>query len=333
MGLVFWWMLLIWTGLIAGFFVIRYLLKKRKRADEESTAIPIAHSYRLTNLPEYVAAIKQYGLLVRLAAVTMTVALLAAIILSARPASMTLVTPAQQSRDIMLCLDVSGSVLRADTKLVNRFSALVNGFTGQRFGMTVFNSSSISAIPLSDDYQFINEQLQKVSAALTSQDGQEFTDLTSGTLADFDKGTSLVSDGIGSCISDLGDNPQHRSQSIILATDNEANGTPIIDLTQAVTLAEQRNIRIYSIDPGESEASRTNDHAKLRSLSEQTGGGYYALPDANTVNAIINEISKQEAKYAASTPVVAVTDTPKLFMYIAIFATGASLVLAWRLQI
>lgn len=333
MGLIFWWMLVVWAVAVAGFWAGRYLWLRWKGDQTEGAAIPIANSDRLTELPEYKSAMKQYQLLLRIAIIVMTLGLLFSIILTARPARISLIVPAQKSRDIMLCLDVSGSVLKADNRLVNRFTALVNGFSGQRFGLTVFNSSAIAVLPLSDDYQFITAQLKNVGQALTEQKGQGFTDLTSGTLAAFDKGTSLATDGVSSCINNLGQNPQKRSQSVILATDNESNGTPIITQEQSVALAQKRNVRIYAIDPGETDPARKPDHDKLRSLAEQTGGTYHVLSDAETVPDIIDSISAQEAKYAESTPVVAVADTPKIITYIVLLLVIGSLGLAWRLRL
>ena len=333
MGLIFWWMLIFWFVAIVGYWVGRYFWIKWKGVKEAHQAVPIAHTERLTELPEYKDALKQYQLLLKIATGVMSLALVVSIIISARPASISLITPAQKGRDIMLCLDVSGSVLRADTRLVNRFTALVDGFSGQRFGLTVFNSSSIAILPLSDDYEFIREQLKGIGQALADQKGDAFTNLTSGSLAAFDKGTSLVSDGVTSCINNLGDNPQNRSQSIILATDNESNGTPVITPEQALGLAQKKNIRIYAIDPGESDPARKPDHTKLQQLAEQTGGNYHVLSDADAVSEIIDSVSSQEARYAESTPVVAVADRPKVLAYIAFAAALGSLALAWRLRL
>ena len=326
---------MVWIVAVSGYWIVRYILLRRWKhlLEDDAASVPIAHSDRLTNLPEYAVAFKRYQLLVKLAVGSMSIALLMGVFVSARPASVTEITPAQQSRDIMLCLDVSGSLLKVDTTLVNRFNSLVSGFSGQRFGLTVFNSSATAIIPLSDDYKFTSERLKSVGTALAEQKGDDFTELTTGTLADFDKGTSLVSDGLVSCINNLGENPLHRSQSVILATDNEVNGTPIIDLDLATGLAEKKNIRLYTIDPGEGDPARAADHAKLRDVAEKTGGSYYKLSDANTVGSIIGEISKQEAKYAESTSVVAISDTPKLFLYLAVISTIASLVFIWRLQV
>lgn len=334
MGLIFWWMILVWLVLIGGYWLARYLLiKYGKQKKGRVSAVPIAHSDRLTNLPAYKEALKRYRLLLWAAVGTMALSLLMAVVLSARPAAVSVITPAQRSRDVMLCLDVSGSVLRTDSQLVNRFRTLVANFSGQRFGLTVFNSSSVVILPLSDDYDLINEQLQKVGKALQEQKGQDFVDLTSGTLAAFDKGTSLVGDGLTSCINNLGDNPTHRSQSVILATDNEQNGEPIISMAQAAGLAERRTIRVYAIDPGSPDLKRQAEHADLKKFAEQTGGGYYLLSSANFITTIIDEISAQEAKYTASLPVVATADIPTPFLYVAVVTTAVYLVLSWRLRL
>src|SRR5207342_659579 len=106
--------------------------------------------------------------------------------------------PVQKNRDIMLCLDASRSVLRVDAELIKRFSALVNNFNGQRFGLTLFNSSTVSIIPLNDNNQLISKQLKVAGDAFQSQKGDVFTKLTDGTLAGVEAGTSLASDGLTS---------------------------------------------------------------------------------------------------------------------------------------
>lgn len=331
MGLTFWWMLLVWTLAIIGYWVVRFLLRHRQKPKRH--AVPIAHSNHLTDLPEYKKAMKRYERLILTACGLLSISLLGAMIVTARPATVSYITPAQKGRDIMLCLDVSGSLLKVDTTIVNRFRTLIQSFSGQRFGLTVFNSSAVSVVPLTDDYVFLDEQLAEIGAALAKQEGNDFDRLTSGTLADFDKGTSLVSDGVASCVNNLGPNPLARSQSVIVATDNEKNGTAIISMEQAAAVAESNNVRIYAIDPGQSEEARDKDHQELQSLAQESGGAYYKLSDGKAIAGIIDEVSKQEAKYAASAPVIAVADTPKPFLYIVLVFTLLSLLVLWRLRL
>lgn len=334
MGLIFWWMLLVWVAGIAGYWGVRYWWRRTHRATLHRTAVPVAHVDRLTKLPAYKAAMQQYRKLLLVATACMTVAVIAGIFLTARPASISLITPAQKSRDIMLCLDVSGSLLRTDAKIVNRFGSLVNNFNGQRVGLTVFNSSAVSIMPLNDDYSLIRERLKTTSTALQTQTGQDFTNLTSGTLAAFDKGTSLVTDGLASCMRNMGQNPEQRPQSIILATDNEMHGKPIITMTQAAVLAKDSRIHVYAIDPGPSDTkANPDDHSALKKLAETTGGAYFTLDDTKIVPDVLTSITEQEAKYSAGLQVVATADRPAPFMYLAVLLTGVSLYLVWRLKL
>lgn len=323
-----------WLALFCGLIGYVFLRRKLHRGTSRKvSAIPIAHSSHLTELPAYRRLLERYMKIVGLTIVALSIAIIFGVILSARPARVSFVTPVQQSRDIMLCLDVSGSVLRVDSILVNRFKALVANFSGQRVGITVFNSSAVAILPLSDDYQLVNEQLTRIGTALQVQEGQEFTDLTSGTLAAFDKGTSLVSDGLATCMNYLGENSLGRSQSIILATDNEANGEPIITSEQAIDLAKRQQVRIYAIDPGPTEDARKADHDELSHLANATGGGYYKIDDAKAVAAIIDDIAEQEAKYTTALPVVSKNDSFAALAVLMSMLSVASVALLWRLKV
>lgn len=331
MAVIFWWMLLAWVIAGSVYWVLRWRLLRNKR-NPNTVALPAAHTRRLTALPEYTAALKQYRLLVRCAVTVLSIGLLTAIILTARPATVSVVTPVEQNRDIMLCLDASGSVLREDTTLFDRFSTLVNEFHGQRFGVTIFNSSAVTIIPLNDDYQLITQQLKVAAQAFKAQSGTTFTELTDGTLTGFENGTSLASDGLASCIEHM-DTNAHRSESIILGTDNEVQGTPLVSMVQDVAMAKQYNIHIYAIDPGVSDPSLANDHAQLKLTAQETGGDYYPLSNPDAVSSIIGDISNQTSGDYFGVPQLATNDNPKPFVYVAILMTIASLILVWRLEL
>jgi len=332
MGLIFWWMLLAWAAVITIYWLVRYWLLARRKRTMPLTALPVAHTNRLIGLEEYMSAFKRYRMLISWATGLLSLGLLSAILLSARPNTVSVITPVQHNRDIMLCLDASGSVLKEDTTLLDRFSTLVGNFSGQRFGLTLFNSSAVTIIPLNDNYQLITQQLKTAAKAFAAQKGDTFTNLTNGTLADFQSGTSLVSDGLSTCIQHMG-TTQGRSQSVILATDNEVNGTPVLDMLQAVALAKQHNIHIYAIDPGVSDPQLAGDHAQLKIITKETGGSYYQLSDPNTVSSIIGTISQQDPENFIGLPQLATNDNPKLFLYAAALLTIASLALLLRLEL
>lgn len=333
MDLIFWWMLLIWIGAIGVYWLLYYYIFGRHSRKQVTSVLPAAHTNRLTSLPEYIAVMRQYRLLTCLVAGLLTLSLLSSIFLTARPATVSTVIPTQNNRDIMLCLDASGSVLREDTTLLDRFSSLVQNFGGQRFGLTLFNSSAVTTIPLNDNYQIISQQLKIDAKAFKLQDGQTFTDLTNGTLTDFSNGTSLAGDGLASCIDQLGSDTDHRSQSIILATDNEVHGTQIVSMEQDIAFAKQRNVHVFVIDPGVSDTSLASDHAELKILALQTDGVYYDLSDTTLVSSLINTINKQTPETYVGVAQYATSDNPKPFIFIAVFLAVGSLIVLWRLEL
>ena len=61
----------------------------------------------------------------------------------------------------MLCLDVSGSMSEVDVEVLSVFEELLDGFEGERIGLTIFNSSPVQIFPLTDDYEFIRGHLRE----------------------------------------------------------------------------------------------------------------------------------------------------------------------------
>lgn len=335
MAVIYWWLLFVWPVIIGGAW---YARRRWQRAHPTAHRgeTPLAHTGYLTGLPVYQAAQRRYLLLLRITTGCAVLAVTCSLLLTARPASATIEAQAQHNRDIMLCLDVSGSMMPVDSQIVDRFSTLVHDFAGQRIGLVIFNSSPQSIIPLTDDYDLIESQLQLTKKAIVDQQAHGTSTFLDGTYAGDSRGASLASDGLASCIQHMGANTAHRSQSVIFATDNEAEGTPIITFEQAMGMAKQRSVRVYALDPGpsaESYGAATDEHAKLKSYSEQTGGSYFLLKNGLAIPTIINKISSQEATYFAGTPQLAVNDNPKLFMLLAAGLTAAVLALSWRLRL
>lgn len=63
-------------------------------------------------------------------------------------------------------------------------------------------------------------------------------------------GASLIGDGLASCVMRFDHADEQRARSIILATDNELNGSPpIVSLKEAADYSASKKIRIYTINP------------------------------------------------------------------------------------
>lgn len=333
MGLIFWWMpfaALAAAAAAAGGYA---LWRRRDRSSGRRRGVPVAHSERLTALPEYRSILARYRVLLAGLLVVVVAATGIGVLLAARPSSVQVVEPQSYKRDIMLCLDVSGSMTDVDAKIVDRFASLAGGLHGERIGLTVFDSSAVQVFPLTDDYDYVKKQLTDYRDSFTSQ-GESGVRYWTGT--DLGQGASLIGDGLASCVLGFdGDASSTRPKSIVLATDNYVNGSPIFTLKQAGALATKKNVRVYAIDPVDSSAQSQVDPVatQLKDVVDSTGGGFYGLSAGDTVPAIVEKIDQQEAGLFTGARRLVVTDDPTPLVVAAFLAVLGAFALLWRVKL
>lgn len=329
--------------IVAAWFYLRHSHSGKK---SKSKDVAIAHSQRITKLPTYQRLYKRYRMLLVLLLAGGLLLLVTTFVVTTRPVSQDLVSPQQKNRDIMLCLDVSGSMITVDKEIFKTFLNLVDGFEGQRVGLTTFNSSAVTILPLTDDYDLIRSYLKKGISGFEliekdkftfdykSQAYKDYRSIVDGTTSNTDAGASIIGDGIASCINRMGANEQNRSQSIILGTDNELYGEPIITTLEAAAYAKTKNIRIYALDPGPSNTfeSTAKEHVELQQAAELTGGSYSSTKDVS-VQEIIADISQQEAALFTAPPEIVRKDTPLVFIIIISTLVVGLMIAAWRLKL
>jgi Ca-activated chloride channel family protein len=321
MELIFWWIIPLALLLAAGTY---WLVRKRDRGGNARRR-PVAHSHRLTELPEYQAAVRRHRRWHTITAVAGGVLMAAAVVAAARPAERTTVRPEQRNRDIILCLDASGSMSSADAAVVEVFARLSQGFDGERLALTVFDSSAVQVFPLTDDYEYVQEQLQVAKDAFDGTPGSAgFLDGTWNGA-----GSSLIGDGLASCVqgfpgTDSGTGPdggpEQRSRSVILATDNFVSGEPIFTLQEAGALARKEGILVYALNPGDYDYGTDPDQpgAQLRAAAEGTGGAYYGLDSPEAVPDILRKVQSTEATVFRAAPQATVSDRAEIPLAIAL---------------
>ncbi|MCP9000810.1 VWA domain-containing protein [Pseudarthrobacter sp. RMG13] len=346
MELMFWW-------LIPPALVIAALAGWRAyRPDRHTNARrrPVANADRLTALPEYQAALRRHRRWLAVAALAATTLLVSAVAAAARPVEMTTIQPEQRNRDIMLCLDTSGSMSGADAAVVQVFAELAKEFDGERIGLTVFDSSAVQVFPLTDDYAYVQEQLQLAQDAFEGSPGSAgFLDGTWNG-----RGSSLIGDGLASCVngfpdtgatdarraetgtSDNGnsDAGQRRSRSIVLATDNYLSGDPIFTLEQAAALAKERAVRVYALNPGDFDygPGPGQPGARLRTAAEASGGAYHQLDSPDAVVDIVRSVQETEATAMKGASRAVVSDRPELPLTMALLSGLVLAGASWRLR-
>jgi Ca-activated chloride channel family protein len=295
-------------------------------------------------------AIRRYRLYRRtvissLAAVSV---LLASVIgLSARPSQATHLTSSSQSRDIVLCLDVSGSALPFDRQVIAAYLALVEHFRTERIGMSIFNSTSRTVFPLTNDYKLVKTQLtsslralkdvqsQKSIDSMSKADYQHISDWLAGT-QDRKDATSLIGDGLMGCeamipgftVSATSRQPRIAPASIVFATDNVLSGTPIFTLREALQQANLNSIRVDALFTGANQDMQSRPTLDLKKQITANGGTFLARTNSDSVAGLVQAIERQKIRQASRDQTIDVTDQPQPWILVIALLTMLLFLLA-----
>ena len=328
MALANWWMILVALGVVIVAVGVGLFLGLRSHARTAAgERARIARAERLRALPTFRSALRRRVLGLTGILALGAVAALSAGVVAARPMSSQTIQPVNTSRDIMLCLDVSGSMSEVDVEVLSVFEELLEGFKGERIGLTIFNSSPVQVFPLTDDYEFVREHLQSVRESFDYVD--EIPEHWVGTLNG--DGASLIGDGLAACALAFDHPDDDRSRSVMLATVIEVNGASIVSVEEAAAYAKARGVRVFAINPVQGKDAAISD--ELTKAAESTGGQAYGLRDTTTVGDIITAVQEQDATELKGQAQVVWTDTPNLWIVVLMIASLAFVIVVWRVKL
>ena len=288
-----------------------------------------------------------------MAVILLVVALALATALVARPSTVDEGEEKASSRDIVLCLDVSGSALPYDREVIDTYRQLVDSFKGERIGLSIFNSTSRTVFPLTDDYELVSKQLDKASSILAGVESQDDIDKMKDSdyqaISDWLEGTqnrkestSLIGDGVVSCAAMLpgfaygnasADNAERqRAASIVLATDNVVSGKPTYTLDEALNLTKQAQITVDGLfsGPKQSEADETTQ--EFKSAIEAHHGVFLTQSNGASVSSLVKEIESRRNHENESSNKAAMVDAPGWWTLALAIVLRVWLALAWRLR-
>ena len=153
------------VGILAFVILIALVLYfKKRQKDEYGSGIKAANTERIKNTQIYKDLIKKYKILVACMFISLSVAVLSVLFLVARPYKNSDVYTGIKKRDIILCLDVSYSLYDLNSEIIDYYKGVVKGLAGDRIGISIFNTSSVTYVPLTDDYDYVAEKLDELSA-------------------------------------------------------------------------------------------------------------------------------------------------------------------------
>lgn len=311
-----------WVVLAAVLFLIAAVgagvLMRRRSASPKATWI--ANAAYLLGMESVRQGLMRYRIGVAAATGMALLAGVAASVVAARPVDTVVEYPRLANRDIVLCLDVSGSMLGYDAQIVDRLVELVDGFAGERIALSIWNQTSRTVFPLTDDYALVKEELTAARDATdvdyddayygtwSTSDEYKYVTFTAGTILDMDSESgSLIGDGLASCALLFDGADTTRSRSIILASDNEVYGVPIFELDEAADLVAERDISLVGIFGGD---DYYGDPEGFESAVDSHEGLFFKASDPTAVPAILDKISSEQAAELNAVGEVHITDLP-----------------------
>jgi Ca-activated chloride channel homolog len=197
--------------------------------------------------------------------------------------------------DIILTLDISGSMLARDFKpdrleaSKNVATEFISGRPYDRMGLVVFSGESFTQCPLTTDHAVLINLMREIK---------------SGMIED---GTAL-GNGLATAVNRIKDS-KAKSKVIILLTDGVNNRGEIAPAT-AADIAKTFGVRVYTIGVGTQGTAPYPvqtvygvqyqnmpveiDEAVLKDIASKTGGKYFRATDNNKLVQVYNEIDKLE---------------------------------------
>lgn len=231
--------------------------------------------------------------------------------------------------DIVLCIDVSGSMLAQDLtpnrqEASKRVAAeFVRSRPTDRIGIVIFSGESFTQCPLTTDQRMLLSQINNIKGGFM-EDG---TAIGSGLATGLDRLSNSTSP----------------TKIIILLTDGENNGG-IIDPLTAKEMAKTLGIKVYTIGVGSTgvaptpvqasdgkivmQNERVNiDEKLLTEIASETGGKYFRAGDNASLEAIYQEIDKLEKTKVDIQTTIRVTEKFHPFALLAVIFLTMEIIL------
>ncbi len=241
-------------------------------------------------------SVKQYfrhvGIVLRLLAIALIIVVLA------RPQSRSSFKDVKtEGIDIVICLDISGSMLSKDFK-PNRIEAakevaqdFIDSRPNDRIGLVIFSGESFTQCPLTTDHAVLKNL---------------FAGIHTGMVAD---GTA-IGNGLATAVSRVKDS-KAKSKVVILLTDGVNNQGSVAPLT-AAEIAKAFGVRVYDVGIGTMGKALAPiamypdgsyqygyvdvqiDEKTLGEIADMTGGKYFRATDNDKLKSIYKEIDRLE---------------------------------------
>ena len=313
----FWWLIPVVLAVVAVATVVGWMLARRAGVRSGKKGW-VANTGYLRGLPKYQALVRRTRASLAMAFVCFLIAVIATSVSAGAPVDRYVKHDKSASRDIVLCLDSSGSMLPYDSKIGGAFRQIISHFEGERISLQLWDAYSMTMFPLTDDYDMATDVLQDMSDTIDTgliQVGgkisgtRELFEYLEPVLDEKQEVSSLVGDGLASCIMGFDHNDKQRSRTILLATDNEVYGSGVYDLSEAIEFAKSQGVTVTALYPG-SDISLSSEALQLRDEVRKTGGDFYDASSPSAVDSVVRQIEAEQKEELDSAGKMIETDRP-----------------------
>lgn len=317
------------AGIVLSVIFICLFLFVQIKGNKTADGIRLANVDLLYKDKYYKRALIQFYGLKAVLVVAVVVSLTASFVLLAKPYYQKKIKKNQYNRDIMICLDISSSVDDLNLKLVKELQDTVRNLSGERIGIVIFNTTPVLLSPMSDDYEYVIEQLENIRSSIRELNKTSFhsgTDwlkwdnyLYGGTLVgNEERGSSLIGDGLMGGLINFPKDSADRTKIMIFATDNQKNGDGYLSLMEAAEYCKKAGVTVYGIG---TKYMFSLDEAEMRKAVETTGGKFYLEEDGSAFKDIVDEIESKSASLVEGKTIYKEVETPeKCFIVLAVFS-------------
>ena len=273
-------------GLLLPVMIVWYV----KKGAGSQAGIKVSSAKSFAGLTSWKSLLRHLPFLLRLLCIAFIIAALA------RPQTKTDEQQAEgEGVDIVLCIDVSGSMTAQDFT-PNRMEAakkvaqdFIDSRLTDRIAIVIFSGESFTQCPLTTDRAVLKSAVENIRNGL----------LEDGT---------AIGDGLATSVDRLRSS-KSKSRVVILLTDGENNGG-LIGPTNAKEIAKAFHIKVYTIGVGTEgyapfpirtemgvvmqQQKVTIDEKLLKEIANETGGKYFRAKDNAGLTNIYKEIDGLE---------------------------------------
>jgi len=278
---------LLWLLLLVPVLIAWYIFRHKK----QEASLSFSDTNGFVQLPKtWKAYLRHLLFVLKMAALALLIVALA------RPQSSSTNSKSNiEGIDIVMAMDVSGSMLARDLK-PDRLTAaktvasdFVKGRPGDRMGLVIFSGETFTQVPLTTDHGVMLNMLGEMKNGL------------------IDDGTA-IGDGLATAISRLKDS-EAISKVVILLTDG-LNNAGSVDPYTAAEMAKIYGVRVYTIGVGSygtapypvqtpfgtqiQQMKVEIDEKLLTQMANMTGGKYFRATSNQKLDEVYQEIDKLE---------------------------------------